>query len=43
MTFNFTKQKHISGSNNFFFVHFFSEIKKIIDDKQGFLELKIWF
>lgn len=42
MKFYFTKQKHISISNKFF-LHFFSEIKKILDEKQGIWELKIWF
>lgn len=34
MKFYFTKQKHISISNNFV-LHFFSEIEKILDEKQG--------
>lgn len=44
MKFNFTKQKHISICNNFFLNIFFNEMeKKILDDKQGILELKSWF
>lgn len=43
MKFNFKKQKHILISN-YFLVHYFQwNKKKILDEKQGIFELKIWF
>lgn len=42
--FNFTKKKHISISDNFVLNIFLMKWKKkILDDKQGILELKSWF